>query len=61
MNLTRIESRPRRRGLGRYMFFVDLEGKAEGLIAEAIDDLRSKAESVRVLGSYPVGNTRGVV
>ncbi len=55
VNLTRIESRPRRRGLGRYMFFVDLEGKAEGLIAEAIDDLRSKAESVRVLGSYPVG------
>ena len=61
VNLTRIESRPRRRGLGRYMFFVDLEGKAEGLVAEAIDDLRSKAESVRVLGSYPVGNTRGVV
>jgi len=61
VNLTRIESRPRRRGLGRYMFFVDVEGKAEGLIAEAIDDLRGKAESVRVLGSYPVGNARGVV
>lgn len=61
VNLTRIESRPRRRGLGRYMFFVDLEGKAEGLIAEAIDDLRGKAESVRVLGTYPVGNERGVV
>ena len=61
VNLTRIESRPRRRGLGRYMFFVDVEGKAEGVIAEAIDDLRGKAESVRVLGSYPVGNARGVV
>lgn len=61
VNLTRIESRPRRRGLGRYMFFVDVEGKAEGLIAEAIDDLRGKAESVRVLGSYPVGNARRVV
>jgi prephenate dehydratase len=56
INLTRIESRPLRSGLGRYMFFCDLEG-AEGdeLIAEAIAQLRSKAESVRILGSYPVG------
>ena len=61
VNLTRIESRPRRRGLGRYMFFVDVEGRAEGLIAEAIEDLRSKAESVRVLGSYPVGNPGSVL
>ena len=28
VNLTRIESRPLRRGLGRYMFFIDLEGSA---------------------------------
>ena len=28
VNLTRIESRPRRRGLGRYMFFIDLDGAA---------------------------------
>ena len=56
INLTRIESRPMRQGLGRYMFFCDLEG-AEGddLVAEAITQLRSKAESVRILGSYPVG------
>jgi prephenate dehydratase len=56
INLTRIESRPLRRGLGRYMFFVDLEGRAEvPRAAEAIEALRAKAESVRVLGSYPVG------
>jgi prephenate dehydratase len=55
VNLSRIESRPLRRGLGRYMFFLDLEGAAtEEVVAEAIDALRSKAESVRVLGSYPV-------
>jgi prephenate dehydratase len=54
VNLTRIESRPLRRGLGRYMFFCDLEGAAgEGAVAEAIEALRGKAESVRVLGSYP--------
>jgi prephenate dehydratase len=56
INLTRIESRPLRRGLGRYMFFLDLEGDAEEPgVAEAIQALRGKAESVRVLGSYPVG------
>jgi prephenate dehydratase len=55
VNLTRIESRPLRRGLGRYMFFVDLEGAdADPVVAEAIDALRAKAERVRVLGSYPV-------
>jgi prephenate dehydratase len=56
VNLSRIESRPLRRGLGRYMFFCDLEGAAvEPSVAEAIAALRTKAESVRVLGSYPVG------
>jgi prephenate dehydratase len=55
VNLTRIESRPLRQGLGRYMFFVDLEGNVEdGIVAEAIDGLRAKAETVRILGSYPV-------
>ncbi len=56
VNLTRIESRPLRQGLGRYMFFVDLEGRAgEPPVQDAIAGLRQKAESVRVLGTYPVG------
>jgi prephenate dehydratase len=55
VNLTRIESRPLRKELGRYMFFLDVEGPAEdATVAEAIEGLRSKAESVRLLGSYPV-------
>jgi prephenate dehydratase len=55
INLTRIESRPLRSGLGRYMFFCDLEGaESDELVAAAIAQLRSKAESVRILGSYPV-------
>ena len=57
VNLTRIESRPLRRGLGRYMFFIDLEGRAgngDGAVDAAIEALRGKAESVRVLGSYPL-------
>jgi prephenate dehydratase len=60
VNLTRIESRPLRRGLGRYMFFVDLEGGvSEQAVAAAIEGLKRKAESVRVLGSYPVGGAPG--
>jgi prephenate dehydratase len=54
VNLTRIESRPRRRGLGTYMFFVDLGGRADDpAVAQAIGALRSHAEGVRVLGSFP--------
>jgi prephenate dehydratase len=56
VNLSRIESRPLRSGLGRYMFFCDLEGAAaDEPVAEAISQLRSKADSVRILGSYPLG------
>jgi prephenate dehydratase len=56
INLTRIESRPLRQGLGRYMFFCDLEGReVDSAVGEAIAQLRTKAASVRILGSYPVG------
>jgi prephenate dehydratase len=56
VNLSRIESRPARLGLGRYMFFCDLEGAlGEQAVDEALDALRAKAESVRILGSYPIG------
>jgi prephenate dehydratase len=54
VNLTRIESRPRKQGLGRYMFFVDLEGRnTEPHVAAAIARLRDHVEALRVLGSYP--------
>jgi prephenate dehydratase len=56
INLTRIESRPLRTALGRYMFFCDLEGRAKDpLVESAIGALQTRAESVRILGSYPVG------
>ncbi len=59
INLTRIESRPLpESGLGRYVFFVDLEGAiADATVAAAVAGLREKAESVRVLGSYPLEAT----
>src|SRR4051794_14321193 len=56
INLTRIESRPLRQGLGQYMFFCDLEGReTDSPVAEAIAALRTKAASVRIIGSYPLG------
>jgi prephenate dehydratase len=54
VNLTRIESRPRKQGLGRYMFFLDLEGRdTEPHVGAALDGLREHVEAARVLGSFP--------
>lgn len=56
INLTKIESRPRRATLGHYAFFVDLEGGVrDAAVSEAIAGLRETCEHVRVLGSYPAG------
>jgi prephenate dehydratase len=53
INLTKIESRPRREGLGDYMFFADVGGRAqEQPVAAALAGLGAMCEDVRVLGSY---------
>ena len=57
VNLTRIESRPRKQGLGRYMFFLDLEGRTtEPHVHEALEALRLRVEVLRVLGSFPASS-----
>lgn len=54
INLTRIESRPSRKGLGDYYFYIDLEGHMnDTALGEAIGAVKEKAAMVRVLGSYP--------
>jgi len=54
VNLTRIESRPRKQGLGRYMFFADFEGRDnEPHVTEALAALAQHVEVLRVLGSFP--------
>jgi prephenate dehydratase len=54
VNLTKIESRPRRVRLGHYMFFADLEGgESDPPVAAALAALRERVETIRVLGSYP--------
>jgi prephenate dehydratase len=54
VNLTRIESRPRKGRLGHYLFHVDMDGRAQDPpVADAIVALGRHCEEVRLLGSYP--------
>ena len=54
ISMTRIESRPSRRGMWNYVFFVDIEGhKSEPSINQAISELNGTASMVKILGSYP--------
>lgn len=54
INLTKIESRPSKRKLGEYLFFVDFEsrGMSEDKIKEALDSIGPKISFLKVLGSY---------
>lgn len=55
INLTKLQSRPTKRGLGDYMFFVDIEGSInDPHVQTALNCLRLKLRNVKVLGSYPV-------
>lgn len=54
VNMTRIESRPLKAGLGSYMFFIDLDGSTDDApVADALEALGSRVEVLRVLGSFP--------
>ncbi len=54
ISMTRIESRPSRRGKWDYVFFIDIEGHVEDkAVAAALIDLKRRASLFRVLGSYP--------
>jgi len=54
ISLTRIESRPSRRAVWEYVFFMDVEGHvADHKVAKALEQLREEAPMLKVLGSYP--------
>lgn len=58
INLTKIESRPSKRELGDYYFYIDFEGHAgDALIKDALEDIKEKADMLKVLGSYPNFNS----
>jgi prephenate dehydratase len=55
INLTKLESRPTKKTLGDYCFFIDFEGHiADELIADCLRTLAAKQARVKYLGSYPV-------
>jgi prephenate dehydratase len=60
VNLTKLESRPTKKGLGHYCFIIDLDGHvADELVADALRDLKSKLADVKFLGSYPAAGEKG--
>ncbi len=61
LNMSRIESRPSKRELGEYVFFVDLEteGQLEALRG-AIEALTPLCERLVCFGSYPIDDGTSV-
>ncbi|MEA3056891.1 MAG: prephenate dehydratase [Actinomycetota bacterium] len=60
VNLTKLESRPTKKGLGHYCFIIDLDGHIDDeLVADALRDLKSKLADVKFLGSYPAAGDEG--
>ncbi len=55
ISMTRIESRPSRRGIWDYVFFIDILGHRQDLpVAAALAHLEREALLFKILGSYPV-------
>jgi prephenate dehydratase len=55
INLVKIESRPTKQALGRYIFLIDCAGhREEPAVAEALQGMRQHVDMFKVLGSYPL-------
>lgn len=55
VNLTKLESRPTKRGLGDYCFVIEFQGHvADDVVADCLADLQAHLARVKFLGSYPV-------
>jgi prephenate dehydratase len=55
LNMTRIESRPSKREMGEYIFFVDLElPQGEAPLQQVLEELRPLCEHLAVFGAYPI-------
>lgn len=54
INLTKIESRPTKRTLGDYFFFIDIQGhRTDKAVSQALSYVKRKASFFKMLGSYP--------
>ncbi|TYQ26586.1 prephenate dehydratase [Pseudanabaena sp. UWO310] len=57
INLSRIESRPTKRSLGEYIFFIDVEAPiADPNLDEALEELKNVTENLKILGSYAIAS-----
>lgn len=55
INLSRIESRPTKRSLGDYLFFIDIEADIrEPSVESALAELRAYTETLKIFGSYTI-------
>ena len=54
INMSMIESRPLKRRLGEYIFYVDVDGHRKNpIIASAIEELKPLCSLLTIIGSYP--------
>jgi prephenate dehydratase len=55
INLSRIESRPTKRSLGEYIFFMDVEANAcHAVVRAALEELKTYTETLKIFGCYTV-------
>ncbi len=55
LNMSRIESRPSKREMGEYIFFVDLElPQGPEPLRQALEELKPLCEHLAVFGAYPI-------
>ena len=60
INMIKIESRPDRRSLGKYVFLIDLDGHREDpVVSEALDAMEARAAIFKIFGSYPKAHAAG--
>lgn len=54
IDLTRIESRPTKKVLGDYVFYIDIKGHMKDkVIKETVDKIKDRVRMLKILGSYP--------
>ncbi|HON77373.1 MAG TPA: prephenate dehydratase [Spirochaetota bacterium] len=57
INMSKIESRPDKKKMWEYNFFIDFGGhKDDTVVRDALERMKENTIFLKILGSYPVGN-----